>query len=250
VNAGPTEIRRLEEISGRAWPPRLRTAGPGWEARFADGMHRRVNSATVWPEAAGDLVTLLAQIEDWYRGQGRPAVFKLTEASAPGFDDLLAARGYEVEAPTQVWSRVLPLDAGRQTAITAVPTDEWTSTFAAALGYDDERRRLLRAQLARITLPTGYGILRSEGHPATVGLAVADGSHVGIFEVVTCHPFRGRGLAAVATRDLLGWGAERGAETGYLQVMEDNPAAMRVYRRLGFAARYRYWYRLPGDHRD
>lgn len=246
MNATPAEIRLLEKISGRAWPPREKTGGRGWEARYADGMHRRVNSATVWSEASGLLPGLVDVVEAWYRQRAARTTFILTDASAPGLDGLLAGRGFRVDAPTQVWTRSLPLEgpASGGVEITREPVPAWLAAFTGTLGYGDRRRRLLRAQLSRIVPPTGYGRLPTEAGTGAVGLAVADGDHVGIFEVVTVPEYRGRGLAAVLVGALLAWGSAQGAVVGYLQVMEDNPPAMRIYRRLGFEAHYRYWYRI------
>ena len=35
-----------------------------------------------------------------------------------------------------------------------------------------------------------------------------------------------------------------GAQGAYLQVMLNNPPALALYQRLGFAEAYRYWYRV------
>ncbi len=41
---------------------------------------------------------------------------------------------------------------------------------------------------------------------------------------------------------LLGWGAERGALTAYLQVLDGNDAALALYGRLGFRTHHEYRY--------
>jgi GNAT superfamily N-acetyltransferase len=247
MNASHSEIRALEAISGRAWPPRERIGGTGWEARFADGMHRRVNSATVWGSA--DPASVVRRVEAWYAARGRPAIFKLTEASAAGLDTLLEGEGYRVDATTLVETRSTDLpgdDGGVEMADQA--SARWLDAFAGIQDYGPGRRRLLEMQIERIVPDTGFASIREGGRFVAVGLAVRDASHVGIFELATDPVRRGRGLATRVVERLIGWGRGRGATVAYLQVMEDNPAGLRLYERLGFEPRYRYWYRVaPGD---
>jgi ribosomal protein S18 acetylase RimI-like enzyme len=77
---------------------------------------------------------------------------------------------------------------------------------------------------------------------------VADGDWVGLFEIGTVPHRRRRGLASDLVHRLLAWGAGRGAEAAYLQVMEANAPARALYAGLGFTEAYRYWYRVgePG----
>jgi ribosomal protein S18 acetylase RimI-like enzyme len=210
-------------------------------------MHRRINSATVWPGATGDLSSLVSTIEAWYEDRNHPPIFKMTAAAAPGLDALLEEHGYRIEAPTEVLTRgIHPGRAGGAVEISTAPTEEWVDTFAELSGFNVARRRLLRAICDRIEPRTGYAVIRDAGSPIALGLGVADDQHLGIFELVTHPTHRGRGLAQQIIAGIIGWGAGHGATAAYLQVMIDNPAASRLYRRLGFDLRYSYWYRTPG----
>ena len=53
---------------------------------------------------------------------------------------------------------------------------------------------------------------------------------------------RGFGLALI--RSIMAWAKDQGASTAYLQVMLNNDAALRLYRKLGFVEIYQYWYRV------
>lgn len=242
----PSAIRRLEEIADRAWPAREITRGDGWEARFADGMHRRINSATVWESA--DLTRTVAHLEAWYEERGLPPVFKLTGASAPGLDEHLERLGYWADAGVRIMTRPLGAPdsgvAAPETETADRPTDQWIDAFATIAGYGARQRRLLSEVLARIGPPTVFAARRQAGAIMAVGMAVAENDHAGVFEMATHPDFRGRGFAAVVLATLADWMLRRGARTAYLQVVEGNAPAERLYRRAGFLPLYTYWYRV------
>jgi len=244
MRASPTEILALEAIADRAWPARETAGGPGWETRFSDGMHRRLNSASVWDSA--DLESLIDGIETWYRERSHPAIFKLTQASAPGLDGLLDARGYALDAGVAVMTANLagPEETPESKVVRSATTG-WMDAFAAISGYDPARRILLEDLLGRIQPATGFVTIEERDSPVAVGLAVVDGDHAGLFEMATRPDRRRRGLATRVIGALLAWSRGQGARTGYLQVFEGNTAAERLYRSEGFMTRYRYWYRMP-----
>ncbi|MBU1227542.1 MAG: GNAT family N-acetyltransferase [Actinobacteria bacterium] len=221
--------------------------GRDWEARFADGMHRRINSATVW--AADDPDGTVAELEAWYERRGIDPIFKLTDASAPGLDELLAGRGYLPDARVAVMTADLP--AGRRSAPAAdvtlsdAPSEEWAGSFGDMAGYGPRQRRLLDATLGRIDRRAVYASLRREGSIVSVGMSVAEDRHAGVFEMITHPDHRGRGHAGSILDALLGWmSGPGGATVAYLQVLEGNQPAERLYRGAGFTPRYRYWYRV------
>lgn len=61
--------------------------------------------------------------------------------------------------------------------------------------------------------------------------------------VSTADEARGQRLAESLLRTLLFAAREHGASTALLNVEAQNSSARRLYERLGFAERYRYWYR-------
>jgi len=54
---------------------------------------------------------------------------------------------------------------------------------------------------------------------------------------------RGRGFASAIVAALLAWAREQAAACAFLQVNDDNAAALAVYRKFGFATVYTYHYR-------
>ena len=70
------------------------------------------------------------------------------------------------------------------------------------------------------------------------------GDYVGIFDIVTTPPLRGRGLGRDLVLHLLSWAQAQGARRSYLQVTLSNTPAPRLYGGLGFREAYQYWYRV------
>jgi len=243
------EIRRLETIADRAWPAREIAAGPGWECRFSDGMHRRLNSASVWE--ADDLAATVGSIEAWFKERGQFPIFKLTAASATGLDELLADRGYQHDARVTIMTAPLATgmsgDPPEAIETASEASADWIDAFATMSGYGEERRRLLQAVLTRIRLPAAYALIRRSGAVAAVGMAVAEDDHAGIFEMFTHPDHRNQGHAAVVLDGLLSWMHRSEVGTAYLQVLERNQPAERLYAAAGFTPRYQYWYRVSPD---
>jgi len=80
-----------------------------------------------------------------------------------------------------------------------------------------------------------------EGERAS-GVAALDGDWVGYRGIVVAPEHRRRGLGLAVMAALLGWSAQRGATTAYLQVLGDNAPALALYERLGFVEHHHYRY--------
>src|SRR5690606_10649066 len=93
----------------------------------------------------------------------------------------------------------------------------------------------------------GLFILGQDGNPVSSALCVRDGDLAGLFNVATAGHMRSRGLGRRLILSALKWAFARGARQAYLQVEENNEAAIQLYRALGFSDGYRYVYRQPQD---
>jgi N-acetylglutamate synthase len=67
---------------------------------------------------------------------------------------------------------------------------------------------------------------------------------VSLQRVGTAPKARGQRLAESVIRKLFAEAEGKGAAYGLLSVEEENASARRLYERLGFQERYRYWYRV------
>ena len=91
-------------------------------------------------------------------------------------------------------------------------------------------------------LRQGRGCRRADGF----ALGVAEGEHVGLFDVLVAPRARRRGLARRLTGGASAPGAgPRARGSIYLQVVATNEAALPLYAAQGFRSVYAYEYRIP-----
>jgi N-acetylglutamate synthase len=251
-----TTIRCLEEISLNAWPALQTVCLDGWLLRFAEGYTRRANSVQpLYPAIEdGTLMERIAQCERLYARAHRPTIFKMTDAALPGdLDAVLAERGYSREAETSVHildlrAFALPAPVAGQISINSQLSEEWLTAYLEMANIAAPHRPVLRQMLSNIVVPsTAYAMLRCNGEMAAVGMAVSERGYVGLFDIHTSAPWRGQGLGTQLVTALLTWGRDEGANCAYLQVMRDNPPALHLYAKLGFAEAYGYWYRVKAE---
>jgi len=243
---GPAAIRDLEATADRAWPPAEVMTHDGWELHAAGpGIGRRVNSVAPLADGALPLEVKVGAAEAFYRARHLAPTFKLTAAARPeGLEGFLAARGYRVDAPVLILTRPLDPSAAASSGLPSSPSDAWLTANAAVPSHYGAAPEAFLALLGRIHQPMAFSAVGDGGETAAIGMAVADGAWVGLFEIGTVPARRRRGLATAVIARLLDWGHGQGARSAYLQVMEANSPARALYARLGFTEAYRYWYRV------
>jgi ribosomal protein S18 acetylase RimI-like enzyme len=238
----------LEELSMNAWPSLRTHTYDGWILRFAEGYTRRANAVHPLYSSTENLSTKIARCEDHYRRERLRTIFKLTRVSNPSeLDETLQRLGYVNEAPTSVQTQQLsrlPRLKTNSLVLRDSLSDEWTAAFCEL----DERASLHRSTLERILQSIRpkccFAMLELKSHIIATGLAVAEQSYCGLFDIIVRPEYRRRGFGRQIVLGLLQWAAEQGAGHAYLQVMLDNEPALTLYSQLGFEEAYRYWYRV------
>jgi N-acetylglutamate synthase len=251
-------IHTLEILAANAWPAAEAQTLDGWRLRFTAGVTRRANS--VWPNDDGgelDLAEKMAQVESFYAARTLPTRYQISPATQPQeLDDLLATQGYAALARTAVQVADLATILQQTKPLRAYPSfevevseefdEDWFATFCAAERGDEPANDTLRAIFQRIQPPSGFVLLRVDGALAAVGLGVLEAGWLGIFCMATQEPFRRQGAASAILRTLAIWAQLYEATRAYLQVMDQNTPARRLYERLGFTTLYHYHYREKG----
>lgn len=249
-------ILMLETLAAHAWPAAEVEPCDGWQLRSTQGVTRRANS--VWPnsnDGALALETKLAHAERFYTERNLPVRFQICDVMQPAeLDDVLAARGYALEAPTFVQIAPLRTLLERLPSLRHYPAFEvevseefdaaWFDLYCTAEQIGGRAAAVRRSILERIAPLHGFVTLYADSIPAAVGLGVVEEGWLGIFSMATLPAFRRRGAARAILRTLAVWAQLYDAHSSYLQVMEENLPAQRLYASAGFRTAYRYYYRV------
>ncbi len=237
------QINHLEAISMTALPAQRTAYLDGWVLRFSSGFTRRANAVHPLYGMPDDLPAAVAACEQRYAAHGLPTVFKLTPAIPPVLETLLRERGYAGEAGASVQvASVRGVAAFEGVEITPALTEEWLAAYFRLNERPLAHLPIMRDMLTRIPCAAGFAALRHDGRIAALGLGVADGDHLGLFDIATDPTLRRQGLGRRLVQGILNWGAEAGAAHAYLQVLPTNTPALNLYSQLGFAEVYPYTY--------
>jgi len=246
----PVTIAELEAVAARGWRAPDEARLGGWLLRAADGFTGRANSALAVGDPGLPLADALTRVCDWYAARGLPPMVAVPHPlGRPGdshVDRYLGQRGWGVRSGPAVVMTAATADVARSgpaagAELRPEPDQAW-------LGRYHYRGRELPPIARRLLLSApfqAFASIRRDGGTVAIGrVAVADGWG-GLTAVEVDPGYRRAGLATAVTAALAGAAAGLGAARLYLQVEEDNMAALALYARSGFTAHHRYHYRIP-----
>lgn len=242
------EQRVLEEKALNAWPGLQQVVYDGWMLRFAGGYTRRANAVIPLYEGRMGTERKIRMCEERYALQGLPTVFKMLPFARPGgLDRTLHTRGYRKEAETSVQVcdiERLDLPVEEEVMCWSEPDAEWLEAQDSCRGGGANEQPWLRAILENIVPECCFAALLRDGQPVSCGIGIVEDRFLGIFSVVTQVQQRNRGFGRQLIGGLTRWGRLAEAAQVYLQVVDGNEPAWRLYGGLGFREVYRYWYRI------
>jgi ribosomal protein S18 acetylase RimI-like enzyme len=239
------KILLFEELSLNSHPALQAQLYDGWLLRFANGYTNRANSVNPLYPSSLPPEKKLAFCENIYASQGLPPCFKLTEASPSGLDELLSARGYEVVTLTTVMGTRLRYFPTGDCVLTSYADDAWLDSYFAFTRCAGSAKMMTMKQiLQNIQSPMLCGRIVKNGVSVACGMCVTERGYAGLLNIVVDAPQRGKGYGREICQSLLAAAGRLGAHTAYLQVVSNNVAAVKLYKKLGFEDAYRYWYRV------
>ena len=267
------EIAIADVVAGKPVPPRPslhrrldaadadRLALPGWQPveseplgewllRASGGFSSRGNSVLALGDPGMPGSEAVAKVSQWYAERSLPARAHVhpdgPEAAA------FAAAGWSVYEQTllllasvaKVLRNLGPEQVAEPRHDTAVDQG-WLDSDERAARYGEDARSVLEAgEVTFATVRDGRGAVLARGRGAF------HGDWVGVSALWTDPAHRGTGLGSAVLESLLSWGAERGATTAYLQVVESNDHARRIYEARGFEVHHSYAYLREDDQPD
>ncbi|MBN1302870.1 MAG: GNAT family N-acetyltransferase [Anaerolineales bacterium] len=242
-------IRTIEELAMNAWPTHKTVNYDGWILRFAEGYTRRANSVNPLYSSNLPVEEKIEFCEQLYQAKGIEIAYKMTTSCLPkDLDAHLERRGYRITAQTNI--DILDLsgwDAPEEADICESLTAEWLDAFCQMSNTSPEDKKSSQKILELIVPRTAYAALWQENQLVACGLGVLQNGYLGFFDIIVDEKHRRKSLGQKIMKGITSWGKQNGAQTGYLQVMQNNPAALRLYSNLGFKKLYEYWYRVKPE---
>ncbi len=240
-----TEIESLERATLDAVAPTFMEERDSWLIPLDETTIGRAKSAVPLRHGNIDIADINA-IEDKYAARGLRAAFRIADVSglAPVHAELRRL-GYIALQPTLfLTGNVQDMRAicdGRPATVSAFPTPAWSEVYLSD-GFDpiDGAHRVQALSRSRHVV---YSCVQEDGHAVAAGTASLSHGWAGIHGMRTLPFHRKRGLAKRVLAGLADSALSRNLTRVYLQVEEENHAALALYRRAGLQKGwlYHYW---------
>lgn len=247
-----TNIKKIEDMSLNAWPSHKMELYDGWILRFSYFYTHRTNSVEQFGVSSLPWREKIPYCENEYRRLGSPAVFKISPLVSTDFDYTLENRGYEIQHTTDVMT--LPLSSSLLKAdcedviFTPDIPDIWIESLFHLKGTTNPiHRKVVPSMYRAIPKETVCACVKRDGRIIATGLGILDRDYIGIYAIHVQEQYRRQGLARQICSGLLQEGMKKGAQNAYLQVVQGNLNAHRLYTSLGFDHFYTYWFRVRPD---
>ncbi|GAA4860629.1 GNAT family N-acetyltransferase [Paenibacillus vulneris] len=246
-------IASLERLAVHTWPALTAHPYADWLVRVSEGTTKRANS--VWTSTFGTIPNnpaWLEEVRNFYIQQDLPLIIQISEASPDGLDSLLEGLSFVKEGESTVMiadiEQMMELTSpAKELPLQYTVQDEhnriWLTDFLEAEDYGAHTYAFYNRVLAGIQSPKGFVSMHRDQRTAALGTSVIQGDWAALLNVVVHPSMRRQGLGRSLLHQLACWSLDQGAVRMYLQVVESNTAAVRLYQSAGFRPLYKYHYR-------
>ena len=212
-----------------------------WLLRASSGWTGRANSVLPAGDPGLPFSDAAKQAEAFYLERGLPplALVRLGSPEAEAFGELGWTDARPEESDTLVLHTTLD-------HVNAVPAHEvLVSDQPNAQWYEAAFEGPVPAAAPAVmegAPRTAFASVELDGRVVAVGRGSMTGHWLGVDAVRVDPAYRRRGLATALLQGLARWAGPLGGRRSYLEVVEQNAAALAAYRGIGYVEAYRYRY--------
>ena len=241
-----SKIIQFEEMSLNAWPALYENHHNGSIIRLSDGYTKRANSVNAL-YFNDNLPELINYSEKFYKRYSLPTTFKIIKHKKyEHLDAFLEDKNYKIIDKTNVKLNDLRDNTFTNNRIVKLENDftnEWINEFVRLHRLDDKLETISN-MLKSITVNKIVASITIDSKIIGFGYGAIENDIIGIFDIYVNESYRNQGYARKLMNKLLYWAKSKGIIYSYLQVMEDNEIADKLYKSIGYKPYYKYWYRV------
>ncbi|HEX6077039.1 MAG TPA: GNAT family N-acetyltransferase [Micromonosporaceae bacterium] len=236
------DIVALERVAAAGWPAPDTDRLGAWVLRAAGGWTSRANSVLPLGDPGVGVGQALDRVHTWYTARDLKPRFAVPLPAFRSLDRELADRGWQpthrvlvqTASLPELLAAVPPRDDLPPVRVTRRPDQDWLRVVDSRKGGPPE---VAVRVLTGARLPA-FASVSESGELLAIGRGVVDEGWLGLSLMEVVPGARRRGLARHVVAALAHWGAEHRAGRAYLQVEEDNEAALALYAGLGFSTHH------------
>jgi ribosomal protein S18 acetylase RimI-like enzyme len=237
----------IEELSMNAWPSIQTVVYDGWIIRLANGYTKRANSVNPIYQSKINLEEKIEYCKKLYTKYNLPTVYKLVECDEhKTIDKKLETLNYEIVDITsvQICNDIKILEKNYSGINVNINfTEEWTNGFIGCNNIKTEFIGTLKIMLENITGNKIVVYKELDKEIVGCGYGVIENGYIGLFDIVVKENERGNGYGKEIVQSILSVAGKDGIKKSYLQVVNNNKIAKRLYEKIGYREEYKYWYR-------
>jgi ribosomal protein S18 acetylase RimI-like enzyme len=237
----------IEELSMNAWPSIQTVVYDGWIIRLANGYTKRANSVNPIYPSKINLEEKIEYCKKLYTKYNLPTVYKLVECNEHKMiDKKLETLNYEIVDITsvQICNDIKILEKNYSGINVNIDfTGEWINGFIGCNNIKTKFIETLKIMLKNITGNKIVVYKELDKEIVGCGYGVIENGYIGLFDIVVKENERGNGYGKEIVQSILSVAGNGGIKKSYLQVVNNNEIAKRLYEKIGYREEYKYWYR-------